>query len=348
VRSVKRWCDDDQSTDRFGLTVAQFRAYRQTGIYGGYRVAFHKWPGMTEKGDGWTPGKGTKALAKWLDKKLGAARPPRPLHAGDGDAGSFPKPDKRSRGKEHEWWRRQWRTFEEGGRIADENTLPRRTDYFERLSEADLLKPLIFGNDDHGKRRLKVACEVAKSEAADHIGVCEHLGRVFASDPIFVLLPHFSRLADAGMAVMDLVAKSLQNEVRVELVDLAARPEAAPICEALMAATRKWREKTPMHMRHVATADRFADAIRSARPVECFRALLPHHEMHGGGLPWFVLHNGGVELSTSWHAGSSLYRFRLWPLCRLATQCGVLRKMPRALLGVGEAEDDETSEAADE
>ena len=33
-------------------------------------------------GDGWTPGPATLRLAKWLDEKLGAARPPWPLHVG--------------------------------------------------------------------------------------------------------------------------------------------------------------------------------------------------------------------------------------------------------------------------
>src|SRR5947209_8662667 len=33
--------------NRFGMTVDQFRAYRQTGMYGGYRLAFRKWPEMT-------------------------------------------------------------------------------------------------------------------------------------------------------------------------------------------------------------------------------------------------------------------------------------------------------------
>ena len=44
-----------------------------------------------------------------------------------------------------------------------------------------------------------------KSSARDHIAVCEHLGLAFAGDPTFVLLPRFSRLADAGMEAMHLM-----------------------------------------------------------------------------------------------------------------------------------------------
>ena len=180
-RRVRPWYEyDDQSTDRFGMSVDQFRAYRQTGMYGGYRLAFRKWPGMTVRGDGWTPGPATIRLAKWLDGKLGAARPPWPLHAGDGDEDSLStRSAKLGRGEEHRWWLRQWTTFDQGGKGADDNTLPRRKNDFAKLPEADHLKPLVFGNDQNGKRRLSVAREVAKASAIDHIEVCEHLGRVF-------------------------------------------------------------------------------------------------------------------------------------------------------------------------
>jgi hypothetical protein len=110
------------------MSQDQFRAYRQTGMYGSYRVAFRKWRDMTLQGDGWTPGNATIDLAKWMDAKLGAARPAWALHASDSDEGGFPKPDKRSLGKEHEWWLRQWYTFDKRGRKAEEHTLPRRRD----------------------------------------------------------------------------------------------------------------------------------------------------------------------------------------------------------------------------
>ena len=50
-RRVAPWVKK-QSADQFGMTPQQFRAYRQTGVYGGYRRAFRKWPGMTVHGDG--------------------------------------------------------------------------------------------------------------------------------------------------------------------------------------------------------------------------------------------------------------------------------------------------------
>jgi hypothetical protein len=346
-RRVQPWyTDDSKSRDRFGMSIDQFRAYRQTGMYGGYRVAFRKWPDMTVRGDGWTPGPATNGLAQWLDGKLGkVARPPWPIH----DEDSLPmKRAKRDPGSEHGWWFRHWDTFDRGGRSADENTLPRRKDDFTILPEVDLLKPLVFGGDPSGRLRSKVAREVQRASATDHIEVCEHLSRVFASDPTMKLLSRFSRLADAGMAAMDLVAKPLGRKPRVTLADVAARPAAGAVCEELMAAAQEWRKNGEMQLRHIEKAHRFARAIPSARPNDCLRALLQHHEVYGGGLRWFVLRDGKVETRTPPRAVSSRYRFRLWSLCRLATQCGVLRNMPSALRGEEEAEEDETSEAADE
>lgn len=350
-QSVRPWYHkhvNKQHADRFGMSEDQFRAYRQTGMYGGYRIAFRRWPGMTKHGDGWTPGPAASALAKWLDTKLKkVAQPSWLLKADDGEQNSFPTPDKRSRGKEHEWWLRQWKAFDNRGKNADEDTLPRQKDDFEVLPESKLLKPLVFGSDQNGRRREMVAMEIKRSAATSHIEVCEHLGRFFTSEPTIKLLPRFARLADAGMEAMDFMASSLQNESSVTLARVAALPKAAGICEELLAASQDWLENAKIQLRHIRAADDFARKfpIQGASPIECLRALLQHHESCGGGLRWFVLRNGLIEPRTPPRVGSSRYRFRLWSLCRLATQCGVLPKMPRAF---DEAEVDETSEVTDE
>jgi hypothetical protein len=332
-RRVRPWYEDDnQLPPRFGMSIDQFRAYRQTGMYGGYRLAFRKWPGMTVLGDGWTPGPVTNRLASWLDGNLGAARPGWPVHqAADHDDSPLGRVPKLGSGDKHDWWLRHWPKFALGGRNADERTLPRRKDDVAVLPERDLLKPVIFGQDVDGKRRLDVAREVAKAGADDHAALCEHLGEVFGNVRAVALLPRFARLADAGMEAMDLIADALAGSSRVSLSEVAARADAADTCEELMAAAQAWRRDAEMQVRHVETAHRFASAIPSARPLECLRAVLEHHETYGGGLRWFVLRNGKVEPRTPPRAGSSRYRFRLWSLCRLAVQCGVLRAMPAAL-----------------
>lgn len=331
-RRVRPWYKDyKQSPDRFGMSADQYRAYRQTGMYGGYRLAFRKWPGMTQSGNGWTPSQATIELALWLDKKLGKARPPGwALNIGNSDEkGVSVRKNKSNQDREYRWWLRKWSTYTQGGSKADINTLPRPRDEFAPLPEADLLKPLVFGNDPHGSQRLKVAREVHKASANTHIELCKHLGTVF-DDPTIKLLPHFSRLADAGMEAMDLIAEELSNCNDIELADLATHPRATSVCKELMAAAEEWRKTSKVKLRHIESANDFANAIKNAQSIDCFRDLIKHHEANGGGLRWFVLQGDRIELRTPSRIGSSRYRFRLSSLCRLATQCGVISTMPSA------------------
>lgn len=327
------------------MSAEQFRAYRQTGIYGGYRLAFRKWPKMTVGGDGWTPDKPTNELAEWLDEKLGrTARPGWSLHVAANDEGQISSRSVKRRSgkeKEDEWWLKNWPRFDHPSRDYDVNTLPRLVDDFKKLPEAHLLAPLIFGNDANGKRRLAVARKIARSSAADHQQLCEQLAKEFSDDQTIALLPRFSRLADAGMAAMDFIAGALQGHRSITLADVAARSAAIQICRELKDAAAHWLSGPKGQVRHIDTANRFAKAIPSARPAKCLRALLRYHEVYGGGLRWFVLRDSLIEPRTPPSVGSSRYRFRLWSLCRLAAQCGVLRTMPAVLRDVPEPAEEE-------
>jgi hypothetical protein len=340
-RRVAPWCeayqDGGHAPDRFGMTSDQFRAYRQTGIYGAYRVAFRKWPGMTSGGNGWTPGKETNRLADWLDARLGKAKPSWPLHASHGDDGLSTRSAKRRRGDECQWWLQHWDNFTEGSRAADENTLPRRRDDHDVLPEVDLLKAIVFGTDPGGQRRRQVALEIGRSSARDHIGVCEHLSRAFPGERAIALLPAFSRLADAGIAAMDHIAAALRGKTSIALEDVVSKPAARAICDELQDAAAAWRSGANLQIRHIETAHRFAAAVQDGRPHECLRALLQYHELHGGGVRWFVLRSGRVEVRMRPSGAASRYGFRLYSLCRLANQCGVLRKMPAGVLREEEA-----------
>lgn len=338
-RRVAPWYEDGRmKPDRFGMTEEQFRAYRQTGIYGGYRLVFRKWPGMTRAGDGWTPGPSTHKLARWLDDRLKEAHLPWHLHEADEDD-DLSNSAKRGRGKEHIWWLRKWMNFNQGDRRADMKTLPRPRNEFSRLPEASLLEPLAFGDDEHGKTRRAVANEVAKARAQTHMEVCIHLARQFPDKPVIVVLPHFSRLADAGMEAMELIAKVLGGYPAVLLSNVADHPDATRVCQSLFDAAREWQRCSKPFLRHIDSANRFAEAIASAKPSECLRTLLVHHETYGGGLRWFVLRDDSVEPRTPPSAGSGRYRFRLWSLCRLAVQCGVNGTMPRVICEDEDADD---------
>lgn len=346
-RSVRPWYEDDeQATERFGMSSDQFRAYRQTGMYGGYRLAFRKWAHMTAGGDGWTPARSTRDLADWLDGKLGGARPPWPLHHGaDHDDSPLTRVPKLGKGDKHDWWLRHWPDYDRRGRNADENTLPRRRDDHRRLPERDLLEPIVFSEDSDGKRRRAVVLEVSKASASTHFELCEHLSDAFPKDRSLGLLPAFSRLADAGIDVMELVADALGEGGEVELSKIVARTGVPEGCGELASAAQAWRSRVDAQVRHVETVHRFASAIPKSRTTECLKALLAYHEAHGGGLRWFVLRKGKVEARSRPAVGSSRYRFRLSSLCRLASQCGV-RTMPDLFVDGTEGEGD--AEEADE
>jgi len=333
-RRVAPWVDNNMKADRFGMTPKQFQAYRQTGPYGGYRRAFRKWPGLTT-GDGWTPGPQSKALSSWLDGKLKGAR----LQLADDVSRSAKLArNKEGRDGENKWWLEHWQTFDQAGKAAELNTLPRQRGDFSALPEAALLKPLIFGNDTAGRKRLTIAQSIAKSGATDHASLCQYLSQKFSNDPTIARLVTFSNLADAGLEAMNYINDVLKREPKVALTEVARGSTAKEVYKALQAAAQAWlavQARTAAHatsLRHADAADRFAQIMAtSAAPLDCFHQLLRRHETYGGGLRWFVLRDGHVEARTLSKGEASRYGFRLWALCRLAVQCGVLTKMPKAL-----------------
>ncbi len=187
-----------------------------------------------------------------------------------------------------------------------------------------------------------------RAGASDQLAACESLAEAFPSNAAIVLLPTFSRMADAGMAVMDLVAAALVDKSSVPLGDVAKTAGAADACAELFDATRAWKAAADVELRHIDTAHAFAEAITSRRPSDCLRAVIGHHETRGGGLRWFALRDGHVEVRTEIRGTPSRYRFRLWPLCRLAAQCGVIRGIPGALTRDVEAVLEQDDEDVDE
>lgn len=347
-RMVRRWYeDDDQRGDYFGMSHDQYRGYRQTGMYGAFRLAFRHWPGLSIGGDGWTPGPVTHKLAKWLDAKLGTARPAWHLgnNGSDTDEGSLSaRSTKSGRGQEDKWWRRNWEQFDEGGNSAVNSTLPRcRTDH-SVLPEADILRPLIFGTDYSGRRRHDVARALASLKATDHLDLCKGLAKKFPEDSVIALLPQFSRLADAGMEAMDMVAQALGTKATVSIAQVSRHPDAKRICAELFAAAKDWPRASHLQIRHIESVDQFADLFVSAVPSQCIAALLDHHIRKGGGLRWFMLRVGQIEAGSPASTGSSRYRFRFWSLCRLAAQCGVIKGMPAGMVDI-EAAEEEAMEA---
>ncbi len=92
---------------------------------------------------------------------------------------------------------------------------------------------------------------------------------------------------------------------------------------------------------------RLAEAMQAATTTaEQLRVLSRHHLEHGGGRRWFREQAGKlVPLVADTGIAATDYRFRLRPLARLATQCGVAN-MNNALDALSQQEpDDEEADA---
>ncbi|MGZ6376675.1 MAG: hypothetical protein ACXWPI_18395, partial [Ktedonobacterales bacterium] len=66
-RSIERWFKTNEQSPNFAMSPDQFRRYRQVGMYGAYRVVFRTVPGLTEGGNGWTPGSVAHRLAEFAN-----------------------------------------------------------------------------------------------------------------------------------------------------------------------------------------------------------------------------------------------------------------------------------------
>ncbi len=356
LRSVSPWYKKYKENrrldgDQFGMKTAQFGAYRQTGMYGGYRVAFRMWPGLTKGGDGWTPAIMAIKLAKLLNRRLGKAGLP-----------TYEAEQRKPTLRASAWWLKHWNQFKDKPprNDADAKTLPRPRDKFKKLpdDEADILREVIFGGNgnsdsstDQGCQRRRMIAEAIPLSPMSHLEVCKQLASKFSKeDGVIADLARFSRLADAGMDAMNLIAESLKSDTTSatkSLNEVASSRKAATVCKELHQAALAWchavaNEPPATGFVHRDKATEFARKIQSADPKECLKALLQHHKSNGGGLLWFVLCGGQIEpQSLPKNNVASSYRFRLWSLCRVAVQCGVIRIMPPGVREEFEESDDD-------
>lgn len=347
-RGVKLWCDGSRRrAGYFGLTEEQFDRYRQSGIYGAYRVAFRKWPGLTLGGDGWTPGPEAHKLASWLDEKLGGSKPQWRVAHSDGVDGPGRRSVLAGSADKQSWWLRQWPTFDSRSHGFDATTLPRPRTQFSALAEHKLLNPIAFSEDPMGRRRRDITKSMSRSSAQDMVGLCDDLSKEYASHSVISRLADFARLLEAGLLLMDFIALVMEgDEPKQPLERIARHPEAKQICAQLFEVSKQWLRHENAALRHAAQARTFAEAIESERPVDCVASVLRHHEQHGSGKRWFVLRDGNVLLRTPQRALNGLNWFRLGALARIAVQVGELPAMPRAMTIDVETDDlieDETS-----
>lgn len=350
-RAVRKWLAGGARGENFGMPPEQFRRYRQTGLYGAYRTLMRRVPGFTlgERGpDGWTPSTVVNGLFDHVNRRL-----PKHVRFRDEvlDGGTHWG---RWREQEDRWWMKAGWDWEVGGL---EELLPTEAGVSKLLpgEERELLKGCLFPKDH---RRLVVARALRGVEPGSrHVDLCDLLARdpVLMSSgagPLLATLPAFTRLADAGMDAMRALWAAVGASDQAggpEVADLASVPALQQPLLRLVESSRTWnaRPDTAM-MRAGETVVLLAGAMAGARTAgEQLRALARHHELHGGGLRWFRVRRGRVEpLLPQNGAAASPYRFRLWPLARLARQCGVADT--RTALEAALSRDDDAPDEGDE
>lgn len=338
-RAVHRWLDESSVTD-FGLSADQRARYRQTGAYGGYRVALRRLPGLTIAGVGWQPAEAGRQLAAIVDKKIGWKTP------------HFDKARRRSVERD-DFWLNHWEGWNED---AGNDFFPERSDHVGPLpdDEAKVARRVLFGDGEKNAtaapqrnqlRRAQVAEILGGSTATTHAEQCEALSDGLEDMPDdqrkrLSLLPSLTRLADAGIEAMNAVWHALGDDLRVPMAELARDVSLRNALDELRKFASDFSGVSNAGTPGVEVAERFARSLRiRGSAAVLLSALVEHHQLCGGGMRWFVADGGHLTRNAPANRGArvSRYRFRLWGLARLAVQCGQIAKMPQALLDVNDA-----------
>jgi hypothetical protein len=154
-------------------------------------------------------------------------------------------------------------------------------------------------------------------------------------------MPHLLALTDAAMDVMDRVAEKLSGSSSVSILEIQTDRECKQRMAKLVSASQQWISLTELQLKHAERAARLSTAILTVKPPDRFRALIQHHQSHGGGLRWFTLQGDKVVPNALPSGITSRYGFRLWALSRIAVQCGVSKRMPKGLVQEASDLDDE-------
>jgi len=330
-RAVRRWLDGDQRTGRFGMSFAQYRRQRSIGVYGAYRVALRGLPGMTIDGDGWRPDAVAERLARITQSALGAAAATSGVAHGNFDAESY-------------WRREGWPKWSSSG---GKGFLPESLRILRPVSadEIAILRPVLFGGKDprgHARLRETVVDVMHASKAREHHGVCNDLEKKLSRQThgAVARLGTFAQLADTGLTVMNAIWAGLRKVETHKVpalrpADLAASQDVRVPLAELIVASRAWLSgKSAFRPEWVVANELAALATSRGRSFDkLVRGLVEFHEARGGGRRWFRLDEEGLvrPASSLRDQEGSPYRFRLFSLARLALQCKLIPRMPKAL-----------------
>lgn len=310
----------------WGMSAAQWERYRFTGPHAAYRTLLSHVPGLSLDGDPYRPGQQAQRLAMLVGEPFG--RP---------DA----RATRRTSSNAEATWRR---TFgHDQGRLSGVRQwlpVPRASAVRLTAEECQILRPLLFEGDAMAIQRERVASLAAGARAATHSELVTSVARQLQGEDKadrrrLDLLPPFTTFADAGVEAMLAVWKSVkaQRETRVEIDSISKYAACARALDVLKAEATVWRRAAAASGGALAPVHELAEKTAgTASRAEVLRALLTHHVVRGGGRRWFRIHGAAIVADAGLGGeDAALYRFRLEPLCRLATQLGVISQIPSAL-----------------
>jgi hypothetical protein len=163
-------------------------------------------------------------------------------------------------------------------------------------------------------------------------------------------LPAFTGFADAAMHAMRRLWREVNHDGAKQappIEKVARAPDLRSSLDQLRKAGDTWL-RTPGRSRFPRedVVTRLAETMRRATsPLVQLRALASHHQVYGGGRRWFREQSGKlVPLVADTGIAASDYRFRLQPLCRLASQCGVANMNSALDVVAQQGPDDEDGE----
>lgn len=330
LRSVKRWRDAKRKPPNFDMSAEQFRRFRQVGTYGAYRVVFRGMQELTT-GDGWTPAGEARKLADIVNSALPAEFRLKRDDFGNGVKWAV------WTGREAQYWitkgwpaagRSDSRWPKHGTRAA-ERLLPADKDRIGTpLPEPErrVMESVLFSIGS--TRRTTAECLARAKHARSHAELADALA---GSTKLTGLegLPAFTRFADAATHAM----RGLWDQVwkNGPAPDIGSLARSQDLRERLDRARERggvWLGQQSERADHRArTVTLLAQTLAEAEaPADQIRALVGHHQAHGGGRRWFEHRSGRiVPLLPDAANPAADYRFRLRALTRLAAQCGVAR-----------------------
>lgn len=128
-----------------------------------------------------------------------------------------------------------------------------------------------------------MAVIIGRSRVEQHCDLCDLVARNLKTDSgaeELKVLPHFSRLADAGVDAMDAVWGELSGEPQCQVRSASSR--VAGLLDHLSTASKAWKKLDVQCPAGEAVVRRFATSICEARSdQERLLALIQHHEQYG-------------------------------------------------------------------